>query len=178
MSLIKDICIGTAAFVVACVLTLSSSSIGGYPNDVLPYALAEEINTSNNNQSSSISILNKKGLDLLSSASYNEAITYFDKILAINSTDARALNNKGFALMQLGKYNDAITYFDKALAIEPNDATALNNKAFTLYSLGEYNEAISYYDKALAIRPNYASALNNKGLALNDLKVFRCYNIL
>ena len=120
MSLARDICIGTAAFVVACVLTLSlSSSIGGYPNNILPYALAEEIN--NNNQSSSISILNKKGLDLLSSASYNEAISYFDKILAINSSDATALNNKGFALMQLGNYTAAITYFDKALAIDPND---------------------------------------------------------
>src|ERR671938_2170096 len=106
MSLARDICIciGTAAFVVACVLTLSSSSIGGYPNNILPYALAEEIN--NNNQSSSISILNKKGLDLLSSASYNEAITYFDKSLAINPNNANILDNKGFALLQLGKYNE------------------------------------------------------------------------
>src|SRR5919198_837884 len=124
MSLIKNISIGTAAIVAACVLTLSSS-IGGYTNNIFPYALAEEINN-NNNQSSSISILNKKGLDLLSSASYNEAITYFDKILAINSTDATALNNKGFALMQLGNYTAAITNFDKALAIDPTDATALN----------------------------------------------------
>jgi hypothetical protein len=45
---------------------LRTSSIGGYANNILPYALAEEIN--NNNQSLSISILNKKGLDLLSSA--------------------------------------------------------------------------------------------------------------
>src|SRR5918912_2130576 len=118
MSLIKDICIDTAAFVVACVLTLSSSSIGGYPNNILPYALAEENNT-NNNQSSSISILNKKGLDLLSSASYNEAITYFDKILAINSSDATGLNNNAFTLYSLGKYNDAIGYYDKSLAIDP-----------------------------------------------------------
>ncbi|MFL6421171.1 MAG: tetratricopeptide repeat protein, partial [Nitrososphaeraceae archaeon] len=122
MSLIGGISIGAAIFVVAYVLLLSSLSIGGYPNERLVYALSEQNNTDTNNQSSSISILNKKGLDLLSSASYNEAITYFDKILAINSTDATALNNKGFALMQLGNYTAAITYFDKALAIDPNDA--------------------------------------------------------
>ena len=59
MSLIKNISISIAAIVVACVLTLSSSSsIGDYPNNILPYALAEE--NDNNNQSSSISILNKK----------------------------------------------------------------------------------------------------------------------
>src|ERR1044071_6569129 len=113
MSLIKNISISRAAFVVACVLTLSSSSsIGDYPNNILPYVLAEE--NDNNNQSSSISILNKKGLDLLSSASYNEAIAYFDKILAINPTDATALNNKGFALYSLRKYDEAISYYDKA----------------------------------------------------------------
>ena len=79
MSLIKDISISIAAIVVACVLILSSSSsIGDYPNNILPYALAEE-NNNNNNQSSSISILNKKGLDLLSSASYNEAIAYLTR---------------------------------------------------------------------------------------------------
>jgi tetratricopeptide (TPR) repeat protein len=61
---------------------LSSSSIGGYPNERLLYALSEQ---TNNNQS--ISILNNKGLDLMSSASYNEAITYFDKALSINSND-------------------------------------------------------------------------------------------
>ena len=81
MSLIKNISIGTAAIVAACVLTLSSS-IGGYPNNILPYALAEE---NNNNQSSSISILNKKGLGLLSSASYNEAT----RLNIVNPTTAR-----------------------------------------------------------------------------------------
>jgi Flp pilus assembly protein TadD len=104
--------ISTSAFAVVYIV-LSASYIGDYTNERRVYALPEEQNNTNNNnnnnQSSSISILNKKGLDLLSSASYNEAITYFDKILAINSTDASALNNKGFALMQLGKYNDAIT---------------------------------------------------------------------
>ncbi|MFL6315326.1 MAG: hypothetical protein ACJ73C_01125, partial [Nitrososphaeraceae archaeon] len=78
--------ISTVVFVVYILLLSSSSYIGDYPNEKLVYALPEQNNTDTNNQSSSISILNKKGLDLLSSASYNEAITYFDKILAINST--------------------------------------------------------------------------------------------
>jgi outer membrane protein assembly factor BamD (BamD/ComL family) len=68
--------ISTVIFVVY-ILLLSSLSFRGYPNERLIYALSEQ---SNDNQSSSISILNKKGLDLLSSASYNDAITYFDKL--------------------------------------------------------------------------------------------------
>jgi hypothetical protein len=34
----------------------------------------------------------------MNSASYNEAITYFDKALHINSNYTTALNNKGFTL--------------------------------------------------------------------------------
>jgi hypothetical protein len=50
MSLIAGISIGAAIFVVAYVLLLSSSSIGGNPNERLLYALSEQTN----NQSISI----------------------------------------------------------------------------------------------------------------------------
>jgi tetratricopeptide (TPR) repeat protein len=123
--------IGVAIFLIY-VLLLASSSIGGYPNERLLYTLSNQIN---NNQSSSILILNKKGLDLMNSASYNQAITYFDKALAINPNDTDALNNKGLALAQLGKYNEAISYYDKALEIKPNYATAPNNKGAVLNDL-------------------------------------------
>jgi hypothetical protein len=51
-----SISISTVIFVVYALL--SSSSIGGYPNERLIYAISEQ---SNNNQSS-ISVLNKTGL--------------------------------------------------------------------------------------------------------------------
>jgi Flp pilus assembly protein TadD len=60
-------------------------------------------NDGNDNQSSSISILNKKGLDLLSSASYNESISHLDKALAMCPNDAMALNNKQKIIDVLGK---------------------------------------------------------------------------
>ena len=62
----------------------------------------------------------------------NEAITYFDKVLALNPKDVDSLNNKGVSLVKLGNYYEAIKYFDKALTINPDYSLALKNKQKTL----------------------------------------------
>ena len=69
-----------------------------------------------------------KGISLAESGHVPKAITYYDKVLAIDPNDVDALNNKGIALDDLGKYQEAITYYDKILTIDPNYAYALNNK--------------------------------------------------
>src|SRR5919197_6464229 len=163
--IVSSITIGIVLFVIYILLLLLSSSIdGSYPNErLLLYALTDQ----QTNQTTSA--LNKKGLDLINSGDYSEAITYFDKALAMNSSNVNALNNKAFALYSLGNYSEAISYYDKALAIEPDDATVLNNKGLVLYSLGSYYEAIKYIDKALAIEPDDALALDNKNKILDLL---------
>jgi tetratricopeptide (TPR) repeat protein len=146
--------------------------ISEYPDERLVYALFEQNNTTTDNQSSSISILNKKGLDLLSSASYNEAITYFDKILAINSTDATALNNKAFTLYSLGKYNEAVVYYDKAIAIRHNYASALDNKGLALNDLGKYSDAMTHYIILIQFKPILSNLSYGKLVRyLNELEM-------
>ena len=66
-----------------------------------------------------------KGLALYYLGKSDEAITYYDKVLAIKPNDLDALSNKGNALEDLGKSDEAITYYDKVLAIDPNDLDAL-----------------------------------------------------
>ena len=122
--IVSSITSGIAVFVIYILLLLSSPSIdGSYPNErLLLYALTDQ----QTNQTTSA--LNKKGLDLINSGNYSEAIIYFDKALAMNSSNVNALNNKGVALANLANYYEAIKYIDKALAIEPDDALALDNK--------------------------------------------------
>jgi tetratricopeptide (TPR) repeat protein len=129
--------------------------------NTMPLALADIMTTLAN-----IRELNDKAVSLGGQGNYEEAITYFDKALAIDPNYKEALNGKGDALVDQGNYEEAITYFDKALAIDPNYKLALNNKGYALGGQGNYEEAITYYDKALAIDPNYKTALNNKGYAL------------
>jgi tetratricopeptide (TPR) repeat protein len=116
-----------------------------------------------------VDTLLSKGIALNDLGRYDEAITYFDKALAINPNYKNALLSKGWSLSNLGRYDEAIEYYDRAIEIDPNYILALNNKGLALNGLGRYDEAITYFDKALAINPNYEWALNNKGNALNDL---------
>jgi tetratricopeptide (TPR) repeat protein len=53
---------------------------------------------------------------LYSLGKYNEAIEYYDKLLAIERNDAAVLNHKGIALADSGKYSEAIIYFDKGFS--------------------------------------------------------------
>jgi tetratricopeptide (TPR) repeat protein len=116
-----------------------------------------------------------KGMAYLNTGNYTEAITYFDKALAISPNYSLTLNNKGAALYGLGIYNESIAYFDKALSVNPRYTTALYNKAATLSKLGIYNESIAYFDKVLAIQPTNPFALAGKKL---DLAAFSKTNII
>ena len=52
--------------------------------------------------------MDNKGFALYSLGKYNDAISSYDKALAINPNDAGVLNSKGVALANLGKYYEAL----------------------------------------------------------------------
>lgn len=137
-----------------------------------------------------------KGLVLTELGKYDDALTYFDKIISIDPDDIRACNMKGVSLAKLGKYDDAITYFDKIISIDPNDENGWYGKCKTLAQLGKYDDAIKCFDKATAMEhdryrkiydlikkqeqeldlksmivldPNLANMWNDKGIALVKL---------
>ena len=62
-----------------------------------------------------VDALNNKGSALDDLGKYDEAITWYDKALAVNPKYVDAFYNKGLALDDLGKYDEAITWYDKAL---------------------------------------------------------------
>jgi tetratricopeptide (TPR) repeat protein len=118
-----------------------------------------------------------KGRALQSSEQNEEAINYYDRLLAIAPNNVSALNNIGLALDDLGKYNESIGYYDKVLAIDPNDVDALINKGTALASFGQYEQAIGYFETVLAIDPNNTLALNYKQLAIDNLIVQSDYSL-
>jgi tetratricopeptide (TPR) repeat protein len=58
-----------------------------------------------------------KGLALDGLGQYEEAISYYDKVLAIDPNNIFALGNKGLGLSNLGRDQEAIEYYDKVLAM-------------------------------------------------------------
>lgn len=55
---------------------------------------------------------------------YKEAVTCFDRVLAINPRNANTWFNKGVALATLGRREEAIACCDRVLEINPKNAKA------------------------------------------------------
>lgn len=61
----------------------------------------------------------EKGVEAVEAASYNKAITLFEKVVADNPDNADAWNYLGFSKRKLNRYDEAMDAYQKALSIEP-----------------------------------------------------------
>ena len=68
-----------------------------------------------------------------------EAVAYYDQLLAANSSDPEALQGKSQALVNLGRYEEAVACFDPLLELEPENIEALEGRAFALARITSYN---------------------------------------
>ena len=88
--------------------------------------------TTTNTTSNEVTFFNNKGMSLNSLGKFNESITYFDKVLAIDPKNVDALTGKGNVLSNLGNHIESVAYYDKALAIGPKYVDALAGKKQSL----------------------------------------------
>ena len=110
-----------------------------------------------------------KGNSLAALGHLQEAITCYDRALAVTPRDAVALNNKGRCLSDLERSEEAMICFDHALFLNPRSLHAWNDKANLLAKAGRFEEAIYYYDHALTLDVRNAVAALNKGLCLQKM---------
>jgi tetratricopeptide (TPR) repeat protein len=83
---------------------------------------------------------------------YSQAITYYDKALAIDPKNVLAIIGKGYALDNIGNHTKAVMYYDKALAIDPRYIADLTHKGNFLIGIGNYKLAIMYFDKGFSYK--------------------------
>ena len=108
--------------------------------------------------------LYNKAYSLSSLGHLDEAVTYYDKVLALEPGNTDAWNNKGVCFRKLGKLEQALTCYDRATENDRRNASAWSNRGNCLYTLGRYAEALTDLVKAVDIDPKNESALLNKGL--------------
>ena len=134
----------------------------------------------------------KDANDFFKLAKYEEAISYYDRILELEPNHVEALGKKGDALAFLKNFDQAIVFYDKVikinskqaddmgrpyidklLEIDPQNVGALSKKGESLaIYYNKLDEAISYFDKVLEIDPNNVNASYNKGEAFFQLDKF------
>ncbi len=96
----------------------------------------------------------------------DEALTNYQKSIAINPNYDEAQNNLGYALAAKGRYAEAVGYYENALRLKPTLAEAHNNLGNALADLGRHSEAIEHYRIAQRLKPAYSDAHANYGIAL------------
>jgi predicted O-linked N-acetylglucosamine transferase (SPINDLY family) len=111
-----------------------------------------------------------QGCKLAAEHRLDQALTAFERAIAIAPLFVEALTNRGALLLAAKKHEDALRSFDAALAINPAMVEAWNNRGNALAELGRHNEAVASYDKVLATRPDLFETLLNRGNALLALR--------
>lgn len=79
---------------------------------------------------------------------YIEAITYLDKILAIDNSNIQAYLNRGFSNNGLEKYSEAIFDLSKYIAVDPNFGYSYVLRGYAKTQLGLTKEACNDFNKA------------------------------
>jgi len=84
----------------------------------------------------------------LRSGTADEALRFFDRILARDSRHAGALGGRGVALDLRGDHAAAVASHQAAVAVAPNDIALQNNLAFSLLLAGRAREAATILEAA------------------------------
>jgi len=124
---------------------------------------------------------NYKGKVLSMLSRYEDAISCFDKSLAINSANPESMNLKAIALSQgLNKNSEAIAIFDQILQANASYFDAWIGKGMALGNEGNLYSSLDCFEKATQIKPQDPTGWNNKGVVLRELERYQdalnCFN--
>jgi tetratricopeptide (TPR) repeat protein len=81
-----------------------------------------------------------------------DALAYFDAILATEPKNAEAMVKKGMALEKLSRPQEALEYYDRAIAADNNLTIAHLQRGGLCNRLEKHSEAIESYEQALRTR--------------------------
>lgn len=101
-----------------------------------------------------------------------EAVSLYQRALALDAQRVDDWVNQGLALWSLGRNEASLECYDRALALAPGHALAWLNRGNILADQGQHEAAVDNYDKALAIDSSLCRAWFNKGDELGHLRRF------
>ena len=98
-----------------------------------------------------------------------DALTCYERLVALRPRDAAPRHDRSVALMALGRPAEALAELDLIVKAQPRFASAHYNRGVALAGLGRPKEALASYDRTLELEPGHVLALNNRGVALQAL---------
>ncbi|WP_250937303.1 tetratricopeptide repeat protein [Allorhizobium sonneratiae] len=105
---------------------------------------------------------------LLDCERWQEAVGWFDRVLAVLPDDPSALDGLGMALIKSGGAGErALACFEKVVVLKPADASAWYHRGVLLADQGQTGLALISLERAIQLDPDYALAIIKKGNLLD-----------
>jgi tetratricopeptide (TPR) repeat protein len=98
---------------------------------------------------------------------YGEAITAYEKAIALDPDYSPPYNQLGYARRFMGDLEGAEEAFEKYIALIPNDPNPYDSFAELLMKTGRFEESITNYEKALEQDPHFVASF--VGIGLNQI---------
>lgn len=112
---------------------------------------------------------NNLGVALYERSQFEEALSSYDRAIALQGDLAQAHSNRGNALQRLNRIAEAELAYRRAIELQPTFADAWNNLGACLRELRRWEEAEVVYRKSLELDPRNPDTLDNLALVLKDL---------
>lgn len=97
------------------------------------------------------------------------AVSYYQRLLQIDSTRSDIYYKLGFYYMQTEQWNEAIEAYLKSSELNTNDPEPLFSLGYVHMQLGDYRNAINYFSGAISIREINHRAYYGRGYAYQKL---------
>ncbi len=85
---------------------------------------------------------------------YDEALKYYQKVLALNTGHIDTFNEVALCYMSMGNFESAKKYLDEALRMSPLNSELLCNLGIAYLNLGDIDEARNAINKSLDLNPD------------------------
>ena len=101
---------------------------------------------------------NERGTAYFLKGQVNDAITDYDRAIALDPNNGDAFNNRAWANYKLGHMSEAKADVDKAEGLIPGKADVWDTRGHILEAVGDRAGAIKSFEKALTIDPTLQSS--------------------
>ncbi|MBD2092135.1 tetratricopeptide repeat protein [Microcoleus sp. FACHB-1515] len=108
--------------------------------------------------------------ELFAQQRYQDAVSYYGKVLDACPNDYTVWFKQGMALENLHRYEAAIAAYDRVIEIQPNDYLVWFKRARALENLRQHTEAVTAYDRVIEIQPDNYWAWHDRGRVLELLE--------
>jgi len=111
----------------------------------------------------------RSGLNAMGGNRLDEALAWFDGVLAQAPANAPALHYKGYVLCMKGNFDAGLPLVERGAALDPGNPEFQNRLGFLRYIGADARGAIPALERAIAITPGFAEAHSNLALALREI---------